>query len=160
MPLAVSRCVLRSCENSCISCGGSPLKFLLGESDCGGGSFAAAMKTRFAFKEQYTVEQRKFEASEIRKRHPERVPVIVARSPKSPVPDIDREKFLVPADITVAQFMWVIRKRIRVGADKAMFLLVDKNLPQSSVTMGELYSNWGDEDGFLYVTYSAESTFG
>jgi len=67
---------------------------------------------------------------------------------------------LVPNDITVAQFMWIIRKRIDLAAEKAIFLFVDKIVPQSSWTMGELYNQYRHKDGFLYIAYSGESTFG
>ena len=39
-------------------------------------------------------------------------------------------------------------------------LFVDKTVPQSSLTMGQLYEKEKDEDGFLYVAYSGENTFG
>ena len=53
------------------------------------------------------------------------------RDPKSQIQDIDKRKFLVPNDISVAQFMWIIRKRIQLPSEKAIFLFVEKVLPQS-----------------------------
>ena len=60
----------------------------------------------------------------------------------------------------VAQFMWIIRKRIQLPSEKAIFLFVNKTIPQSSSTMGQIYTNFKDEDGFLYIAYSGENTFG
>ncbi len=57
--------------------------------------------------------------------------VVVERVPKSQIPDIDKRKFLVPNDITIAQFMWIIRKRIQLAPEKAIFLFVNKTIPQS-----------------------------
>jgi GABA(A) receptor-associated protein len=57
--------------------------------------------------------------------------VIVEKDPKSQIQDIDKRKFLVPNDITVAQFMWIIRRRIQLPSEKAIFLFVGKVLPQS-----------------------------
>ena len=57
--------------------------------------------------------------------------VIVERLPGSTVPSIDKRKFLVPSDISVAQFMWIIRKRIQLAPAKALFLFVGKLLPQT-----------------------------
>uniref|UniRef100_A0AAY4DST6 Autophagy-related protein n=2 Tax=Denticeps clupeoides TaxID=299321 RepID=A0AAY4DST6_9TELE len=56
--------------------------------------------------------------------------------------------------------MWIIRKRIQLPSEKAIFLFVDKTVPQSSITMGQLYEKEKDDDGFLYVAYSGENTFG
>ncbi|XP_009985933.1 PREDICTED: gamma-aminobutyric acid receptor-associated protein-like 2, partial [Tauraco erythrolophus] len=100
------------------------------------------------------------ESAKIRAKYPDRVPVIVEKVSGSQIVDIDKRKYLVPSDITVAQFMWIIRKRIQLPSEKAIFLFVDKTVPQSSLTMGQLYEKEKDEDGFLYVAYSGENTFG
>lgn len=57
--------------------------------------------------------------------------VIVERVPTSSIAAIDKRKFLVPSDITVAQFTWIIRKRIQLPAEKAIFLFVNKSIPLS-----------------------------
>ncbi|XP_072169157.1 gamma-aminobutyric acid receptor-associated protein-like 2 [Diadema setosum] len=118
------------------------------------------MKMKWDFKEEHTEDHRTSESSKIRSKYPDRIPVIVQKAPKSQIPDIDKRKFLVPADITVAQFMWIIRKRIQLPAEKAIFLFVDRVLPVSSSTMGSVYQDHRDADGFLYVAYSGENTFG
>ncbi|XP_041455692.1 gamma-aminobutyric acid receptor-associated protein-like 2 [Lytechinus variegatus] len=115
---------------------------------------------KWEFKEEHSEDHRTSESSKIRFKYPERIPVIVQKAPKSQIPDIDKRKFLIPADITVAQFMWIIRKRIQLPAEKAIFLFVGKVLPQSSATMGQIYQEHRDSDGFLYVAYSGENTFG
>lgn len=115
---------------------------------------------RFRFKQQYTPEQRKQEADAILQKYPQRIPVIVERAPNSHVPSIDKQKFLVPNDITVAQFMWIVRKRIHLSPEKALFVFVGRLMPQSSLSMGDLYATYHDDDGFLYLAYSGENTFG
>jgi len=84
----------------------------------------------------------------------------VEKAEKSNIEDIDKRKYLVPADISVAQFMWIVRKRINLTPEKAIFLFVNKIVPSSTATLGEIYSNHKDDDGFLYVAYSGENTFG
>ena len=64
------------------------------------------------------------ESTRIRAKYPERVPVIVEKAGQSDVPDIDKKKYLVPADLTVGQFVYVVRKRIKLGAEKAIFVFV------------------------------------
>uniref|UniRef100_A0A8D1PSR0 Gamma-aminobutyric acid receptor-associated protein-like 2 n=1 Tax=Sus scrofa TaxID=9823 RepID=A0A8D1PSR0_PIG len=108
----------------------------------------------------FLIEHRCVESAKIRAKYPDRVPVIVEKVSGSQIVDIDKRKYLVPSDITVAQFMWIIRKRIQLPSEKAIFLFVDKTVPQSSLTMGQLYEKEKDEDGFLYVAYSGENTFG
>ncbi|XP_076339004.1 gamma-aminobutyric acid receptor-associated protein-like 2 isoform X3 [Tachypleus tridentatus] len=112
------------------------------------------------FKEKYSFEQRKKEAANVRTKYPDRIPVVVERDPGSTIPTVDKHRFLVPDDISVAHFMWIIRKRIQLAPEKAIFLFIDRMLPQSSATMGEIYREHSEEDGFLYIIYSGESTFG
>merc|ERR1711998_23308 len=56
---------------------------------------------------------------------------------------------------------YVVRKRLRLPAEQAMFLFFDGRLPSAnSVPLTQLYNDHKDQDGFLYVTYSGENTFG
>lgn len=103
---------------------------------------------------------RKIEAQRIREKYPNRIPIIVEKDPHSKVPDIDRHKYLVPKDISVAQFLHVIRKRIHLTPDKAIFLFVRQNIPPTSSLIAEIDQMYRDEDLFLRITYSGESTFG
>lgn len=105
-------------------------------------------------------EKRKAEADRIRLKYPDRIPVISEKSEKSDIPDIDKKKYLVPADLTMGQFVYVIRKRIKLPADQAIFIFVANTLPPAAALMSQVYKEHCDQDGFLYVTYSGESTFG
>ena len=117
------------------------------------------IKTRF--KDLHSFEKRQGEAQRIRAKYPDRIPVIAERSEGSTLPTIDKAKYLCPGDLTVGQFVFVIRKRINLDADQAIFIFVnDKVLPPTHSLMSEVYKNSKDEDGFLYVTYAGESTFG
>lgn len=112
------------------------------------------------FKEQHPFEKRKAEAARIRLKYPDRIPVISEKAEKSEIPDIDKKKYLVPADLTMGQFVYVIRKRIKLLPDAAIFIFVNNTLPPAAALMAQVYKEHADEDGFLYVTYSGESTFG
>ncbi|XP_018480647.1 autophagy-related protein 8a isoform X1 [Raphanus sativus] len=113
-----------------------------------------------SFKLSHPLEARMGEATRIREKYPDRVPVIVEKAGQSDVPDIDKRKYLVPADLTVGQFVYVVRKRIKLGAEKAIFVFVKNTLPPTAALMSAIYEEHKDEDGFLYMTYSGENTFG
>lgn len=74
-------------------------------------------------------EKRKSEAERIRAKYPDRVPVICEKADRSDIPDIDKKKYLVPADLTVGQFHYVIRKRIQLAPEKALFLFCSNTIP-------------------------------
>jgi GABA(A) receptor-associated protein len=112
------------------------------------------------FKEEIPFEHRRAEAAGIRIKYPERVPVIIEKLPGSQVNGLDKRKFLIPSDISISQLCWIIRKRIRLESEKALFLFVGKTIPSTSASVGEIYDEFKDEDGFLYVQFSGENTFG
>ena len=77
------------------------------------------------------------------------------------LPEIDKKKFLVPADLTIGQFVYVIRKRIKLAPEQAVFLFVGGGtLPPTVAPLQTVYDNHKDEDGFLYMTFTGEATFG
>ncbi len=114
------------------------------------------------YKQQNPLARRVVEASKIKQKFPGRIPVIVEKAERnnSNIPDIDKSKFLVPGDLSFGQFVYVIRKRIMLSPDKAIFLFVNNFLVPSSTMMSEVYNNYADTDVFLYVVYNGESTFG
>lgn len=105
-------------------------------------------------------DNRKIESQNILERYPDRIPIIVERHANSSIADIDKKKYLVPNDLTMGQFMYVIRKRIKCPAEQAIFLFVDGILPTTSDIMSTVYNKYKNDDGFLYITYSGENTFG
>ncbi|KAG5414334.1 hypothetical protein IGI04_001901 [Brassica rapa subsp. trilocularis] len=67
------------------------------------------------------------------------IQVIVEKGEKSDIPTIDKKKYLVPADLTVGQFVYVIHKRIKLSAEKAIFIFVirtEQNDHRSSFSTG------------------------
>ncbi len=117
-------------------------------------------KTRSSFKQKFSLQQRKFEASRIHKKYPDKIPVIVDKDPNSQAPDILKTKYLVPTDMTFGAFLYVIRDHIKIKAEEALFLFVNNKLPCMQEMISTLYYSEKDEDGFLYINYSLENTFG
>ncbi|KAF3483556.1 uncharacterized protein GIQ15_02880 [Arthroderma uncinatum] len=115
---------------------------------------------RSKFKDEHPFEKRKAEAERIRQKYADRIPVICEKVEKSDIATIDKKKYLVPADLTVGQFVYVIRKRIKLSPEKAIFIFVDEVLPPTAALMSSIYEEHKDDDGFLYITYSGENTFG
>lgn len=100
------------------------------------------------------------ESKRIRIKYPERYPIIVSKGNGSTLPDIDKHKFLVQHDLTIGQFITVIRKRIKLQKDEAIFIFVNNILPPISGRIATIYEEHKNKDGFLYITYNTESTFG
>jgi len=121
-------------------------------------SWSTIMK--WQYKEEHPFEKRRAEGEKIRKKYPDRVPVIVEKAPKARIGDLDKKKYLVPSDLTVGQFYFLIRKRIHLRPEDALFFFVNNVIPPTSATMGSLYQEHHEEDFFLYIAYSDESVYG
>ena len=107
---------------------------------------------RSKFKDEHPFDKRRAESDRIRQKYPDRIPVICEKVEKSDVPSIDKKKYLVPSDLTVGQFVYVIRKRIKLAPEKAIFVFVNDMLPPTASLMSLVYEEHKDEDGFLYIT--------
>ena len=116
----------------------------------------------FKFKNNHNFNKRFEEAHRIMNKYQKKIPIIVEKSNNySDLPDIDRSKYLVPDDLTMAEFMYVIRKRIQITPDKSIFMFVENfGMAPTSYTIKQIYEEAKDKDGFLYVKYCGESTFG
>ena len=89
----------------------------------------------------------------------DRIPVIV-QPRKDSIQKIDKRKFMTPRSLTMGQFIFVIRKRLKLKGSEALFVFSGSRLMNSSSTMYEIYENEKDEDGFLYLVYDFENVFG
>ena len=118
--------------------------------------------TSLYFKEKHSFNKRYEEASRMLDKYKTKKPIIVEKKKNQPdIPDIDRKKFLVPDNLSMAEFMYVIRKRLLISPDKSIYLFVDNGgLIPTTYTVGQVYCNSKSDDGFLYIKYCGESTFG
>ena len=109
-----------------------------------------------------TIEEHKAEAIKLRNKHPDRIPVIVDRARKDD-PQLDKHKYLVPSDLTMGQFIMIIRKRLKeqLPPEKALFWFSDQNtMVPLSFLMSQIYKQYAGESQFLVLRYSTETTFG
>lgn len=118
------------------------------------------MNSNQSFKEKHTFEQRQKNFERVYEKYPTRIPVIIEKNVGSKINDIDKIKFLVPNDQTVGQLIYIIRKRIQLKPNEAIFVFVNNTLPRTSDLLKSVYLQNKDPDGFLYLTYSGENTFG
>ena len=117
---------------------------------------------KFKFKEQNPdLNERKSNSAKIKEKYPDRIPIICEKDPNSKIKSVDKNKYLVPSNFTVSQFSIIIRKRLELNKESALFLLVSgKHSITGDSSINEVYERYRDEDGFLYVTYTSELSWG
>merc|ERR1719188_1873382 len=117
-----------------------------------------------AIQEFVPFEKRSAEARRILAKYPDRIPVICEKALRSDLPEIDKKKFLVPGTMLCGEFKYIIHKHINqqatIASDQTIYLFVNTTSPKTGALMSEVYDQYKAEDGFLYITYSAENTLG
>jgi GABA(A) receptor-associated protein len=113
------------------------------------------------FKQEHPFEDRKIESNRIMSKYPDRIPIICEKQENCKnIKSISKKKYLVPTEYTCGQFIYIIRNQLHLSAESAIFLFVDGIIPSTAQTVGQLYNNHKDYDGFLYINYASENTFG
>ncbi|KAK9747569.1 hypothetical protein RND81_02G000900 [Saponaria officinalis] len=117
-------------------------------------------KKVICFKDEFSLEQRRHESTEMLSKYPDRIPVIAEKYSTTDLPDMEKKKFLVPRDMSVGAFNHILGNRLELSPGKALFIFVKDTLPLTSSLMESVYESYKDEDGFVYMCYSTENTFG
>jgi GABA(A) receptor-associated protein len=115
------------------------------------------------FYNKYTLSQRLNDSNTVMITHHDKIPIICEKYHlDTSCPDIDKHKYLVFKNITFGQFISIIRKRIDLPPHDAIFLFVGDNhvIPSNNETIINIYNQHRNHDGFLYVLYSRQTTFG
>lgn len=119
------------------------------------------MISKSGFKREFSMSSRVEESSRVLLKYPDRKPVICEKSKKdSKLPDIDKKKYLVHNELSIGQFIYVIRKRMNLRPEEAIFLFINNKIISTTSTIQEIYYQEKDEDGFLYIEYAKENVFG
>ena len=63
---------------------------------------------------------------ELMKKHPGQIPVILTKQPGSDVTELKKKKYLVTKDITLSQFIYFLRKMIKLKSSDAIFIFNNK----------------------------------
>ena len=127
---------------------------------------------KISYKNNHTIEERKSETLKIKNKYSDKIPVIVTKEPSSQLNNITKEKYLVPFDMTIGQFMSVIREKTSIGQEQAInIFLIDYNnnniLASTSASFESLYIQYVEKeinnknyDGYIYLIYTGENVFG
>ncbi|RNE97925.1 microtubial binding protein [Trypanosoma rangeli] len=131
------------------------------------------MPRRYCYQRMHTFAERQKEVTTVRERFPQHIPIVCEPASSDtalnagPISercrvlrDLDCSKFLVPGDASMQQLMVLLRGRLVLDAEQAIFLFIDDAVLPNSACVGDLYAQRKDIDGFLYMTYSIESAFG
>ena len=115
-----------------------------------------------SFKANLSLSKRKELAEKIFNLHSNCVPVIVDRAADSPnLPELEKQKYLTPKLYTMAKFCNEITGHLSISEQSHICFHVGNGVrAMPSQLMSQVYSQFRDEDGFLYVSYGEHKSFG
>ena len=108
------------------------------------------------FKEKSLSERKKI-SQIIKDKYLNRIPIIIDTKEKI---IIDKNKYIVPIDLTVGQFIFIIRKKLKINQNQAIFITCNNKLMCSSMNINDIYNKEISDDEFLYFIICIEETFG
>lgn len=115
----------------------------------------------FNFKSKHSFDKRIKESNRIKSQYPDKIPIIIERHSKcTNLPKLDKSKYLIPEDLNFGQLIFVIRRRLQISKEKAIFIFHGNVIPPTSANIGLYFNNKIHDDGFVYLTYSGENAFG
>jgi GABA(A) receptor-associated protein len=96
-------------------------------------------------------------------KYPSKRPFIVIPTDKNQ-PLIDKTKYLVPLEITISEFVYILKKRIIIKQNEAIFIFIqtkndDTIIPKLSERVIDIYEKY-NINGHVIIKYSIENTFG
>ena len=113
------------------------------------------------YRQRVSLTDRKINSQRIVTQHPDRIPVVVECSDQLQAEHpLKKNKFAVPYDLTLAQFLFVIRKHMKLQPEYAIYAIINNRLPPTTMPFGVIYAQEKTEDGFMYIDIFQESTFG
>ena len=87
---------------------------------------------------QKTIEELQDESKRILEKYPDKIPIII--STKDDNITVDKNKYIVPRNITMGQFIYIVRKKISLGPGQALFFFCDKKLPITALYCPDVFN--------------------
>lgn len=106
------------------------------------------------FKCRHTLDDRLAMTRQLIKERPHAVPVVL-QTPTAPPKRLE-----APRKSSFGDLAWTLRQAMKIAPHQALYFMVDDELPRLTSTMEQVYEQYADFDGFLYITARMESTFG
>mmetsp|Transcript_119753 Transcript_119753/g.168569 ORF Transcript_119753/g.168569 Transcript_119753/m.168569 type:complete len:87 (-) Transcript_119753:288-548(-) len=80
--------------------------------------------TAVKFKDAHPEEERKLQSAKMLEKNPDKIPIICEKHKKSKLSALDKNKYLVTEKYKVYQFIHLLRNRINLKQEEALYLFV------------------------------------
>jgi len=105
------------------------------------------------FQNTYTLSQRQNETSRKLAKSPHDITAFITRSKNSKLPNIKRNKFLIPGDIDAKSMSYILNDRIKLPDDQVIEFYTGGIQIDPTSNFFSIYQNFKDIDGYVYIEY-------
>lgn len=127
------------------------------------------------FKKKFSIDDRKRQTKAIIEKYENKCPIYLTYDKEiinknfTNTASKQFNKYIVTGELNLAQFLLIVRKKINVNAEESLTLFIEHYqnnklfnsiLAPTTNSIGEIYLNNRDEDGFLYLKLVKENVFG
>lgn len=114
----------------------------------------------YTFKVKYSYEKRRGDYDKLIEKHPGKIFVILEDLKLHSNNKDKIIKKMCPTELTIGQLRFYIRRRRKLSETESIVLFLQGYIPKSASQIGEINDKYQDVDGFLYISYMVEETFG
>ena len=108
-----------------------------------------------------SIEERKNEVKMIKEKYNDKVFIYLEKNKNCKnIDEIDKHKYLCPKNMLFYQFIYIVRKRLKITDKQSIIFFINNSIPNPNSSMQELYEKNKNIDDFLYIKYSGENCFG
>jgi hypothetical protein len=97
--------------------------------------------------------------NELKKKYPDKIPIIVKKANGCKLNDLKKNKFLVFNTMTLGEFHVLVKKYLNISSTESLILFTNKCLLPNSKKLINIQNEHYPND-FLIIEYSGENTFG
>ena len=115
--------------------------------------------TEYEYQLMHSFENRKKESARLIAKYPNLIPMIFEKSDQCYLPTLKKSTMLLKKELTVGQVLLLIRTELKMKSDENLYLLINnEKVPSITDNLNDIYQKYSHKDGFIYVTYTNEST--
>ena len=106
--------------------------------------------------------ERKQRLERLASKNPEKIPIIFEKHRNSKMTaGAEDSKFISTRNIKLGEFTKQLRDMWKLKEDTSLFFSCgDRTVLKADVLIGDLYDQYKEEDGYLYIQYREVETFG
>lgn len=108
-----------------------------------------------------SLQERKEEIEIIKEKYPDKVFIYLEKNKNCKnINEINKHKYLCPKDMLFSQFIYIVRKRLKMTNEQTIIFFINNSIPNPTSSMLEIYQKNKNIDGFVYIEYTGENFFG